>query len=129
MLLAALFLTAAAPGWAAAASWQGQWSIVDHGLSGAAAGNDYPWSVKLLQSGSTLESTGTPTPYTVQGTASGRKATFVASGFGGYRATFHATLAKNGRTFEADWDDTQGNAGKAVGTRTGSVATPKVAID
>lgn len=108
----------------AAPSWAGAWSIVDHGTAGAAAGNDYVWTVTLAQAGRALKSTGTPTPYSVKGSASGASASLAAAGSGGYVATFTLTLSADSKTFKGTWTDTQGNAGTAVGTRSGPVPAP-----
>ena len=110
----------------AAGSWSGHWSIVDHGTAGAATGNDYPWSVTFVQSGGSLKSTGTPTPYLVTGSASGSSAHFDAMGYGGYVATFSVTLSADGSTFKGTWVDNQGNAGTAVGRGGSKTKKPKI---
>ena len=110
-----------------AVSWSGIWSIVDHGTAGRAAGNDYTWTMTLAQSGSALKSVkASPETYSVHGTATGSAASFTVNGCCNYVAKFTVTLSADGKTFKGSWTDSQGNAGTAVGTRTGGAPSGSI---
>ncbi len=89
------------------ADWTGHWTFTDNCISGVSGcPGVYVFEIDLVQRGGSV--TGTGTPYTSTGTASGRSYTFTAKGFGGYTATFRMTLSCDGTSATGTATDSDG---------------------
>ncbi|MFN8132295.1 MAG: hypothetical protein U0R70_12175 [Solirubrobacteraceae bacterium] len=100
---------APAPAAAAAknADWTGHWTFTDTCISGVSGcPGVYVYEIDFVQRGGSV--TGTGSPYTSTGTASGRSYTFTVRGSRGYTATFRMTMSCDGKSATGTATDSDG---------------------
>lgn len=89
------------------ADWTGHWTFTDNCISGVSGcPGVYVFEIDFVQRGGSV--TGTGTPYTSTGTASGRSYTFTVRGSRGYTATFRMTLSCDGTSATGTATDSDG---------------------
>ncbi len=132
LVVVLLLVSVGATGALAAAKpdFTGHWSIIDHCIGGGCSGRDFYLEEDLVQSGGKLTGSG---GYVVDGSVSGASASFTATGYGGYVATFKVTMSSDGKTLKGTASDTQGQTFTITGQRAGGTvtapATPAPALD
>jgi hypothetical protein len=95
----------------------GTWKANYHCTSGWCAGQDFPDTYTLTQTGSAVTGTGGGSEI-VQGTVSGSTYTFTSI-IGSYRAFFTLTVSADGSSWSGPGTDTNGTAGTETATRQG----------
>jgi FecR protein. len=104
------------------ADWTGHWAFTDYCTSGiSGCPGTYVFDIDLVQTGTAV--TGTGSPYTSTGTASGSSYTFTAMGSPPYTATFHMTMSADGKSASGDATDYQGRVFTVTATGNGKPPT------
>jgi hypothetical protein len=104
------------------ADWTGHWTFTDYCTSGiSGCPGTYVFDIDLVQSGTAV--TGTGSPYTSTGTASGSTYTFTVMGAPPYTATFHMTMSADGKSASGNATDYQGRVFTVTGSGNGKPPT------